>query len=200
MAVLSKPPWPFYQGLGRFTKAEAAGCKFNIIPHNQFISGRAKLFSAKASPTAVLSRRGPMAVLSRPWPFYHGRSSQVARYRFEPRIANSILSFTISLSAAGPSHFQQKPAQWPFYQSRPAQWPFYQGLALTARKVAMFISLSKFYQGRQAHKANQARWPLYQGWQAPMADLSTGKAFQAIASNARGDPSGSCVVDLGYIL
>ena len=88
--------WPFYQGRsnrmarfqrqfafsllsrpnGRFINAEAAGwpdlqisatsCIFVIIPHDQFISGRAKLFSAKASPMAVLSTRGPMAVLSRP--------------------------------------------------------------------------------------------------------------------------------------
>ena len=60
---------------GRFIKAEATGwpdlqisttnCIFAIIPHDQFISGRAKLFSAKASRMAVLSTRGPMAVLSR---------------------------------------------------------------------------------------------------------------------------------------
>ena len=52
---------------GRFIKAEATGwpdlqisttnCIFVIIPHDQFIS--------KASPMAVLSTRGPMAVLSR---------------------------------------------------------------------------------------------------------------------------------------
>ena len=67
--------WPFYEGLGRFTKTEAADCT-----HSQFISSRAKLFSAKAGPAAVLSRQGPMAVLSRPWPFYHGRSSQDATH------------------------------------------------------------------------------------------------------------------------
>ena len=39
-------------------------------------------------------------------------------------------------------------------------------------------------------KAGKRQWPIYQ----------KGNAFQAIASNARGDPSGSCVVDLGYIL
>ena len=80
---------------GRFIKARPNGrfiralvlprqkqriAKFHIIPHSQFISGRAKLVSAKAGPTAALSRQGPMAVLSRPWPFYHGRSSQVARH------------------------------------------------------------------------------------------------------------------------
>ena len=70
-----KAQWQFYQGLGRFIKAEAAkwldiqisvaDCKVHIIPRNQFISGRAKLFSAKAGPMAVLSTRGPMAVLSK---------------------------------------------------------------------------------------------------------------------------------------
>ena len=52
--------WPFI-------KAEATGwpnlqisttnCIFAIIPHDQFISGRAKLFSAKAGSMAVLSTR-----------------------------------------------------------------------------------------------------------------------------------------------
>ena len=74
---------------GRFIKAEATGwpdlhilattCNFAIIPHNQFISGRAKLFSAKAAQWpfyqrqaqwpfyqwVILSTPGPMAVLSR---------------------------------------------------------------------------------------------------------------------------------------
>ena len=43
----------------------ATNCIFALIPHDQFISGRAKLFLAKAGPLAVLSTRGPMAVLSR---------------------------------------------------------------------------------------------------------------------------------------
>ena len=48
---------------GSFIKAEATkwpdllisatNCNFAIIPHNQLISGRAKLFLAKASPMAV---------------------------------------------------------------------------------------------------------------------------------------------------
>ena len=41
---------------------------FVIIPHDQFISGRAKLFSATA---------GPMAEAQ--WPFYQGRSNRMAR-------------------------------------------------------------------------------------------------------------------------
>ena len=45
----------------RFSKAEATGWPnlFAIIPHDQFISGRAKLFSAQAGPIAVLTTRGP---------------------------------------------------------------------------------------------------------------------------------------------
>ena len=114
---------------GRFTKAEAIGwpdlqisttnCIFAIIPHDQFISGRAKLFSAKASLIAVLSTRGPMAVLSKQ------KQPDGQTSRFQRQIAFSLLSRTINLSAAGPSYFQQKQAQWPFYQ-REAQWPLYQ--------------------------------------------------------------------------
>ena len=56
--------------------------------------------------------------------------------RIEPRMANSIQSHTMNLSAAGPSHFQRKAVQWPFYQDRkpkrepserwPASGHFYQ--------------------------------------------------------------------------
>ena len=108
---------------GRFINAEATGwpdlqisatnCIFAIIPHDQFISGRAKLFSAKAGPMAVLSTRGPMAVLSTQ------KQPDGQTSRFQRQIAFSLLSRTISLSAAGPSYFQQKHAQWPFYQRRP---------------------------------------------------------------------------------
>ena len=51
-------------------------------------------------------------------------------------MANSIRSHTKNLSAAGPSHFQRKAVQWPFYQDRkpkrepserwPASGHFYQ--------------------------------------------------------------------------
>ena len=93
---------------GRFIKAEANGwpdlqisatnCIFAITPHDQFITGRAKLFSAKASPMAVLSTRGPMAVLSRQ------KQTDGQTSRFQQQIAFSLLSRTISLSAAGPSY------------------------------------------------------------------------------------------------
>ena len=104
---------------GRFIKAEATGWPdlqisanffFCIIPHNQFISGRSKLFSAKAGPMAVLSTRGPMAVLSKQ------KQPDGQTYRFQQQIGFSLVSRTISLSAAGPSYSQQKQAQWPFYQ------------------------------------------------------------------------------------
>ena len=114
---------------GRFINAEATGWPdlqisttnsiFAIIPHDQFISGRAKLFSAKASPIAVLSTQNPMAVLS----MQKQPDSQTSR--FQRQIPFSLLSRTVNLSAAGPSYSQQKQAQWPLYQ-REAQWPFYQ--------------------------------------------------------------------------
>ena len=85
---------------GRFIKAEATGwpdlqisatsCNFGIIPHNQFISGRAKLFSAKAGPMAVLSTRGPMAVLSKQ------KQPDGETSRFQRQIAILVLSRTIS--------------------------------------------------------------------------------------------------------
>ena len=104
---------------------------FALIPHDQFISGRAKLFSAKAGPMAVVSTRGPMAVLSRQkqpdgqtsrFLLTRGPMAVLSRQkqpdgqtsRFQRQIAFSPLSRTISLSA-----------EWPFYQ-REAQWPFYQ--------------------------------------------------------------------------
>ena len=98
--------WPFYQreAQWRFIKAEATGwrdlqisatnCNFGIIPHNQFISGRAKLFSAKAGPMAVLSTRGPMAVLSKQ------KQPDGQTSRFQRQIVFSLVSRTISLSAA----------------------------------------------------------------------------------------------------
>ena len=120
--------WPFYQR-DRFIKAEATGrldlqisttnCIFAIIPHDQFISGRAKLFSAKAGPMAVLSTRGPMAVLSKQ------KQPDCQTSRFQQQLAFSLLSHTINLSAAGPSYSHQKQARWPFYQ-RAAQWLFYE--------------------------------------------------------------------------
>ena len=68
---------------------------------------------------AVLSTRGPMAVLSKQ------KQPDGQTSRFQRQIAILVLSRTISLSAAGPSYFQQKQVQWPFYQ-REAQWLFYQ--------------------------------------------------------------------------
>ena len=67
----------------------------------------------------------------------------------------SLLSRTISLSAAGPSYSQQKQAQWPLCQ-REAQWPFYQGRSNRMARPP------DFYQ-REAH------WPFYQGRSNRMA-------------------------------
>ena len=106
--------WPFYQ-----REAEATDGQTSIIPPDQFISGRANLVSAKGSPMAVLSTRGPMAVLSRQ------KQPDGQTSRFQRQISFSLLSRTINSSAAGPSYFQQKQARLPFYQ-REAQWPFYQ--------------------------------------------------------------------------
>ena len=62
----------------------ATSCNFGIIPHNQFISGRVKLFSAKAGPMAVLSTRGPMAVLSKQKLELAIRGSSLATWRLLP--------------------------------------------------------------------------------------------------------------------
>ena len=108
---------------GRFIKAEATGwpdlqisatnCIFAILPHDQFISGRAKLFSAKAGPMAVLSTQGPMAVLSR-----HCLQISATNCIFAIIPHDQFISGRAKL-------FSAKAAQWPFYQ-REAQWPFYQ--------------------------------------------------------------------------
>ena len=96
MAVLStRGPmangWPDLQ-------ISATNCIFAITPHDEFITGRANLFSAKAGPMAVLSTRGPMAVLSRQ------KQTDGQTSRFQRQIAFSLLSRTISLSAAGLSY------------------------------------------------------------------------------------------------
>ena len=91
MAVFSKQKQPDGQ-TSRFQRQIAI--LVLSIPHNQFISGRAKLFSAKAGPMAVLSTRGPMAVL----PKQKQPDGQTSR--FQQQVAFSLVSRTISLSAA----------------------------------------------------------------------------------------------------
>ena len=88
--------WPDFQ-------ISAINCIFAIIPHDQFISGRAKLFLPKAVPVAVLSTRGPTRQ-KQP----DGQTS-----RFQRQIAFSLLSRAISLSAAGHGRFLSVK---PFYQ------------------------------------------------------------------------------------
>ena len=104
MAVLStQGPMAALARQKQHLQISTTNCTFAIIPHDQFITG--KLFLAKAGPMAVLSTRGPMVVLS-------------TRFiKSNDRIASSILSRAISLSAAGPSHFQRKQAQWPFIKA-----------------------------------------------------------------------------------
>ena len=81
---------------------------------------------------AVLSTRGPMAVLSKQKQ-PDGRTSRFQRKFF----FFFVLSRTISLSAAGPSYCQQKQAQWPFYQ-RETQWPFYQSRSTRMARLIDF--------------------------------------------------------------
>ena len=73
---------------------------------------------------ALIARKRPMAVSSKQ------KQPDGQTSRFQPQVATSLLSRTINVSAAGPSYFQQKPAQWPFYQ----------GLALVARKRQIVVS------------------------------------------------------------
>ena len=188
---------------GRFIKAEATGWP-DLQTHNQFISGRAKLFSAKAAQWPFYQRQAQ-------WPFYqwvsylqqkladgcfinarpNGRfinarpnscfikaeTTDGQTCRFQQQVAISLLSRTINLSAAGPSNFQQKPAQWPFYQrqvqwpfhQRQAQWPFYQGRSNRMARLPDFSNkLQCRYYPAQSSRAKlfsatffqrQAQWP-----------------------------------------
>ena len=123
--------WPFYQReaqwpLSKQKQPDGQTSRFQrqlailVLSRTiKFISGRAKLFSAKAGPMAALSTRPPMAVLSKQ------KQPDGQTSRFQRQIAILVLSRTISLSAAGPSYSQQKQAQWPLYQRDP-QWPFCQ--------------------------------------------------------------------------
>ena len=143
---------------GRFIKAEATGrpdlqilgtsSNFAIIPHNQFISGRAKPFSSKIRPNGrfINARSNGRFINTRPnGPFYQGTSNRMAR----PADLSRKLQFRYypaqSIYQRPGSHFQAKAGQWPFYQrqvqwpfyQRQAQWPFYQGRSdRTARKQA----------------------------------------------------------------
>ena len=167
----------FISGWAKLFSAKAV-----IIPHNQFVSGRAKLFSAEAGPMADLSTRSLMAVLSRQ------KQPDGQTSRFQRQIAFSLFSRTISLSAAGPSYSQQKQAQWPFYQ-REAQWPFYpsrsnrmarppdfsdklhfrqsrpNGRFINARPNCSFIKSSDRIAaaGPSHFQQKQAQWPFYEG-------------------------------------
>ena len=103
---------------GRFIKAEANGwpdlqisatnCIFVIIPHDQFISGRAKLFLAKAGLMAVLSARG-----------FTSAQAAIAPHK---QFINAALSRSMAILSMMAGLFK---AQLPFYQGRP--WPLYQG-------------------------------------------------------------------------
>ena len=156
---------------GRFIKAEATGwpdlhisatnCIFAIIPHDQFISGRAKLFSAKASPMAGLSTRGPMAVLSKQ------KQPDGQTSRFQRQIAFSLLSRAISLSAAGPSYSQQKQAfingrpNGRFMKAEATGWPDLQISATNC--IFAIIPHDHFISGRaKLFSAKAAQWPFYQ--------------------------------------
>ena len=108
--------------------------QFRYYPAQSIYQRPGQAIFSKSRPMAVLSTPGPMAVLSmgnfinaRPnGCFIKAETTDGQTCRFQPQIAISLLSRAINLSAAGPSYFQQKPAQWPFHQ-RQAQWPFYQG-------------------------------------------------------------------------
>ena len=157
---------------------------------------------------AVLSRPGPMAVLSRPlpflsrglqvlyylaqsvchqkraqWPFCQGQvqwpkykafavlsrqkqpSGQTSR--FEPRIASSIVSRAISLSAAGPSHFIKAMSNGRFIKAFAVLSKQKQPSGQTSRFepriansiLARAISLSASGPSHQ----KRAQWPFYQG-------------------------------------
>ena len=73
---------------------------------------------------ALIARKRQMAVSSKQ------KQPDGQTSRFQPQVVTSLLSRTINVSAAGPSYFQQKPGQWPFYQ----------GLALVARKRQIAVS------------------------------------------------------------
>ena len=109
--INARPNGRFNNRLAIFSKSLPNGCFINAMPNGRFINARPNGRFSEAETT-------------------DGQTS-----KFQQQIAISLLSRTINLTAAGPSCFQQKPAQWPlrqwqvqwpFYQ-RQAQWPFYQG-------------------------------------------------------------------------
>ena len=109
MAVLSTETtgWPDLQ-------ISAANCNFAIILHNQFISGRVKLFSAQAGPMAVVSMAGPLAVLSTPGPMA-GLVAVLSRPTCKLTKRGSLAFLSLTASFIVPNG-QAKAARRPFYR------------------------------------------------------------------------------------
>ena len=128
------PARSVYQRPGQaiLSKSRPNGRIINARPNGRFIKAEATGWPDRRS----VYQRGPSYSQQKQaqWPFYQRDAQWVLSRqkqpdgqtsRFQRQIAFSLLSRTISLSAAGPSYSRQKQAQWPFYQ-REAQWPFYQ--------------------------------------------------------------------------
>ena len=147
-SFINARPWPFYQSRDSGwpdLQISATNCIFAIIPHNQFISGRAKLFSSKSRPNGRFINARPngrfnngWAIFSKSLPngcfinarpngrfinakpngrFIKAETTDGQTSRFQPQIGYYL--------SAGSSCFQHKPAQWPLCQWE-VQWPFYQ--------------------------------------------------------------------------
>ena len=159
MAVLSKQKQPDGQ-TSRFQQQFA----FSLLSRAINLSAAGQASLGKSRPSGRFITGGPMAVLS------NQKQPDGQTSRFQRQIAFSLLSCTISLSAAGPSYSQQKQAQWPYYQ-RKAQWPFHQGRS--NRMARPQISLP-------------ARAKLFAAKAGPMAVLSTRCPIGFIKAEATG--------------
>ena len=112
--------------LSRTISLSAAGHGrfINARPNGRFIKGEATGWPDLQISATNCSKPNSRFINARPnGRFIKQKQPDGQTSRFQRQIAFSLLSRTISLSAAGPSYSQQKQAQWPFYQ-REAQWPF----------------------------------------------------------------------------
>ena len=153
MAVLPATGWPDL----------ATNCNFVIIPHNQFISGRAKLFSAKAGPMAVLPTRSR----SNGWPDLQISTTNCifAIIRTIGR-AKPIKSRPNGLSTRGSMAALSRQKQPDSRFQRPIAF------LLLSRAISLSAAGPSYSQQKQAQwpfYQREAQWPFYQGRSNRMA-------------------------------
>ena len=124
-----------------------------MTPHKDIISGRARPLLANSGPVTVLSKASSNGKAARP------KQQNCQILRFGLRIADSILSGVMSLSAARRSFccIKRWQSEWPLYQLWPA------AVAVLSKPMAVFLAGKPQWQFYQAsgpfYEPEAAKWP-----------------------------------------